>query len=175
MKQLKTTLLLLCLIIGSQFTFSQEKAPSYKDIVGENPKADTDIKVVSDYVNALVGNDMSKAEKLLSDIYIGYGPALNDSITKKETIKSWTEIHQVRSNEKVNFVSATIRVKQGEYKGDWVYQWGTYSFTQNGKDIQMPYQLTVFVNNGKIEKSTIYYDDLSVAKALGYQLVPPKQ
>ncbi|WP_299111556.1 hypothetical protein [uncultured Winogradskyella sp.] len=175
MKIFKTPLLLLLFLIISQLSFAQDKAPKYSDIVVENPEPEADIKVVSNYVNALINNKMMEAKELLSDNYIGYGPAANDSITKQATLDSWNETHKIRSNEKVSFVTATIRVVQGEYKGDWVYQFGTYSFTQDGKDIELPYQFTALVNNGKIERSSIYYDNLAILKALGYQIIPPSK
>ena len=175
MKTLKLSLLLLCLVISSQLSFSQGDSPRYKDLVVENPEAEEDIEVVSSYVNALVNNKMLEAENLLSEKYIGYGPGTNDSISKQGTIKAWTETHQVRSNEKVGFVSQTFRVLQGDLQGDWVSQWGTYSFTQNGKHVELPYQLTARVRDGKINRSRIYFDNLTIAKSLGYNVIPPKE
>jgi len=175
MKISKTPLLLLCFIIIFQLSFSQNETPSYKDLVVENPEAEVDMQVVNDYVNALINNKMMEAEKLLGDKYMGYGPAVNDSISKQETMASWKESHKIRTNEKVGFVTQTFRVLQGELAGDWVSQWGTYTFTQNGKNIELPYQLTALVSNGKISRSTIYFDNLAIIEALGYQITPPKQ
>ena len=171
MKISKTPLLLLCFLIISQLSFSQTEAPKYKDVVVENPEAEADMKVVSDYVKALVNNKMMEAEKLLSEKYMGYGPAVNDSISKQQTIATWKEAHKMRTNEKVGFVTQTFRVLQGELAGDWVSHWGTYSFTQNGKNIELPYQLTALVTDGKIVRSTIYFDNLAVIEALGYQSI----
>jgi len=171
---LKATIVFLFLAVG-QITYSQNKELSYKDNVVENPEAEVDIKVVSDYVNALVNNEMAKAEQLLTEKYIGYGPAINDSINKQENINSWNQNHKVRTNQKVSFVTQTFRVLQGNLQGDWVSQWGSYTFTQNGKEIKLPYQFTARVSNGKIDRSTIYFDNLSVLLQLGYTVTPPKQ
>ncbi len=174
-KKLLRVPIVLLLLAVSQITYSQNKEQSYKDIVIENPDAEVDIKVVNDYVKALVNNEMDKAEQLLAEKYIGFGPAVNDSINKLESINSWKEIHKVRTNQKVGFVTQTFRVLQGNLQGDWVSQWGTYSFTQNGKEVKLPYQYTARVANGKINRSSIYFDNLSVLLQLGYKITPPKQ
>jgi len=171
---LKAIIVFLFLAVG-QINYSQNKELIYKDNVVENPEAEADIKVVSDYVNALVNNEMAKAEQLLTEKYIGYGPAINDSINKQENINSWNQNHKVRTNQKVGFVTQTFRVLQGNLQGDWVSQWGNYTFTQNGKEIKLPYQFTARVSNGKIDRSTIYFDNLSILLQLGYTVTPPKQ
>lgn len=174
-KTLETAMLLAFIMLFAPIiTSAQEKELRYNDIVVENPEAEAAIKIVTDYVNALVNNKMEKAEMLLAEKYMGYGPALNDSITKAETIKGWTENHLTRTNQKIGFVSQTFRVLQGDLKGDWVSQWGSYSYTENGKDIKVPYQFTALVSKGKIERSSIYYDKLAIVQKLGYELTPPK-
>ncbi|WP_296313988.1 hypothetical protein [Winogradskyella sp. UBA3174] len=175
MKISKTPLLLLCFIITGQLMFSQNKTLKYKNVVAENRESEANIKVVSDCVNSLIHDKMMEVEKLLDDAYMGYGPAINDSITKQETMASWNKTRKIRTNETVGFVTQTFRILKGNLKGDWVSQWGTYAFTQNGKDIKLPYQLTARVNNGKINRSTIYYDNLAAIETLGYQITPPKQ
>lgn len=169
----KTTLLAILFMGFSTISFAQDKTPSYKDVVTENPNAEADIKVVSDYSNALVNNKMDEAANQLSEKYMGYGPAANDSINKKDEIEGWKKAHLVRANEKVSFVSETFRVLQGDLKGNWVSQWGTYKFTQEGKDIELPYQITARVTDGKIDTSRIYFDNLAVLVALGYTITPP--
>jgi ketosteroid isomerase-like protein len=67
-------------------------------------------------------------------------------------------------------VSQTFRVIDGDLKGDWVSVWGTYTFTENGIEMNSPYQLTAMVANGKIVRSSIYYDRLAIREAMGYGL-----
>ncbi len=118
---------------------------------------------------------MAEAGNLLTEKYIGYGPAVNDSTSKQQTITDWTQVHKLRTNQKVSFVSQTFRVLQGDLQGDWVSHWGTYSFTQNEKDIELPYQFTARVTDGKIDSSRIYFDNLAIVEALGYEVTPPKK
>ena len=174
MKNFKIPLLLLCFVIISQFSFSQDKVPTYSDFVVENPHADRDISAVTNFINALVNNKLSEAENLMTDTYMGYGPAVNDSVTKKGTIADWKQIHTTRTKQKAVVNPSTFRVLDGEFKGDWVSVWGTYWFTQNGKDIELPFQFTALINDGKLAKSAIYFDNLAVVLELGYTLTPPK-
>jgi len=172
MKTLKTLAIVAFLFIG-QNSFAQAK--SYQETVVENPTANEDLKVVSDYLDALVNNKMAVVESLLSDGYVGTGPSDGDTETKAEHIANWKEAHKVRTNEKNEYVTNTFRVLDGDLKGDWVSTWGTYSFREDGKDIVLPYQFTADVKDGKIQRSVIYYDNLAVVNALGYTITPPEK
>jgi ketosteroid isomerase-like protein len=152
---------------------STAKAPRYKDFVGENPDADADVKLVSDYVNKLVAGDVDKAVSVLSSDFKGFGPGPSDSGTAKTEIDEWKHNDSVQTNRKVDFVAETFNVKSGDQIGHWVSMWGTYSFTENGKDVKFPYQYTAHVKNGKIDRAIIYYDQLSILKALGFSVTPP--
>ncbi|TXE17218.1 hypothetical protein ES731_12410 [Psychroflexus gondwanensis] len=167
MKTVKTVAILLVLMIG-QVTFAQEK--SYKETVIENPTAEEDLKVVADHLEAIMTNKMGKAASLLADSYEGRGPAFEETESKTELVASWKEIHKVRTNQKNDFVSQTFRVIDGDLKGDWVSVWGTYTFTENGIKVNLPYHYTAMVANGKIVSSIIYYDRLAITEAMGYEL-----
>ncbi|ALI99160.1 nuclear transport factor 2-like protein [Rufibacter tibetensis] len=169
-----------CVLFGFVAT-AQTKSTStaksgYNSKVVENPNADADIKVVSDFLHALVAADMAKAKTLMTSSYKGYGPSSADSLTSEQTISQWEQIHKARTNEKIgqDLKHATFRVKSGVTKGDWVSIWGNYSFTQMGKNITTPFQFTAHVINGKIDYSKIYYDNMHVAKLLGYKITPPE-
>ena len=147
--------------------------PSYKDMIGENTNAETDLKVVSDFVNALTSGDLVKAKSLLADGYKGYGPAPTDSSTVEQTMSNWQENYKTQSDRKFGFVSETFRVLQGNFKGDWVSLWGDYTFTQTGKTVTFPLQYTAHVTNGKIDTDRVYYDRLYIMQSMGYTLTPP--
>jgi ketosteroid isomerase-like protein len=166
MKTLKTVTIALFLCLG-QITFAQESI--------ENPTGAEDIKVVTDYIDALTNNKMDLAASLMADDHIGAGPSANETETKAETMASWTENHKVRTNHKNDYVSNSFRVVGGDLEGDWVSVWGTYTFTQNSIDIELPYQYTGEVKDGKIKRSIIYYDKLAINIAMGYELTAKKQ
>jgi ketosteroid isomerase-like protein len=180
-KTLKRTLLLgACLLFGFVATAQTKSVStvksSYNSAVVENPNADADIKVVSDFLHSLVAGDMVKAKSLMTTTYKGYGPSSVDSLTGEQTTSNWEQANKIRTNKKIgqDLKHATFRVKTGVTKGDWVAVWGDYSFTQMEKNITVPFQFTAHVVNGKIDYSKIYYDNMHVAQLLGYKMTPPE-
>lgn len=172
---LKTTVLVAFLFVG-QFTSAQEeKKKSFNEAVTQNPTAEEDLKVVTDYLDAIINNKMDIAESLLADTYVSNGPSNGESSTKAEEIANWKQAHKVRTKQKNEYVVNTWRVLDGNFKGDWVSIWGTYTFTENGVEIILPYQYTASVDGGKIKAAVIYYDNLAVVTAMGYTLTPPEK
>lgn len=166
MKTLKTLAIALVLCTG-QIMFAQETV--------QNPTATEDIKVVDDYINALMANKMDMAASLVADDHIGSGPSAGETQTKAEGIATWEANHKVRTNQKNDFVRNSFRVVGGDLEGDWVSVWGTYSYTQNAVDVVLPYQYTAEIKDGKIQRSVIYYDRAAINKAMGYELTAKKQ
>ena len=149
-------------------------AQSYNDMIGNNPNAEADIKIVSDYLTTLIDNgDVDKAASMLTTNFMGYGPGPQDSANLQITIDIWKKNVAVQENRKVNFVAETFNVKSGVLAGNWVSVWGNYSCSQNGKDLKFPFQYTAHVSNGKIDQDRVYYDQLYIIKALGYSITPP--
>ncbi|WP_347159035.1 hypothetical protein [Pontibacter chitinilyticus] len=178
-KTIKLSLLFVVFMLSVSVTVTQAQStstaqPRYNDVVGENPNAEADMRVVGDYVNALVSGDLEKAKTLLANNYKGYGPAPTDSATSEQVISDWQRNYKSTSNRKVSFATQTFRVKSGIYKGDWVSLWGDYSFSENGKDVNFPFQYTARIANGKIETDRIYYDRLYMLQTLGYTVTPPE-
>lgn len=153
-----------------------QNTPSYKEMVVENPNAEKDIKLVSDYTNAVISGDHEKARSLASPTYMAHGPAATDSANIDQTLKNWAEGNKINLNRKSRFVSQTFRVVSGPLKGDWVSQWGDYTFTSavTGKTITFPFNYTAKVANGKVLGDRIYFDNLSILQQLGYKITPPE-
>lgn len=171
---LLTVFLLLILAANVQAQDTPVEQTTYKDWITDNPNAEADIKVVADYLNALVEGDIEKALTLLADEYTEVGPTVADTLNKEKVITGWEGNYLNHSNRKIEFANVTFRVLQGNPKGDWVTVWGTYSFTQQSKDINLVFQYTGKVTNGKIIAGVIYYDRLQVYQTLGYKLTPPE-
>lgn len=167
------TLLLTVFTMIVQAQSASSAQPRYKDVVVDNPEAEADMKVVSDFVNSLTSGDLDKAKSLLAGKYKGYGPAPVDSTTTEQMISTWKENYKTQTNRKVGFVTQTFRVLQGDLKGDWVSLWGNYSFTQNDKNVSFPFQYTARVTDGKIDTDRIYYDRMYILQTLGYKVTAP--
>lgn len=162
------------LLLAFTLQMSAQDSPAYKDLVVENPEPEADMKVLADYVNWLTAGKTDEVKAILSDSYLAYGPGQADSLNTEQLINAWKENYKVQSNRKVNLITQTFRVVAGNLKGDWVSLWGTYSFTQSEKDLSLPFQITAQVKDGKLERSTIYYDQLPILLQLGFTVTPPK-
>jgi hypothetical protein len=165
METVKTLAIALLICLG-QITFAQESV--------ENPTAIEDIKVVTDYIDALMTNKMDLVTSLVADAHVGIGPANGDTQTKTELVATWKEWNKLRTNQKNDYVRNSFSVVGGDLAGDWVSVWGTYSFTEKKMDIVLPYQYSAQVENGKILRSAIYYDNLAIAEMRGYELTAKK-
>jgi ketosteroid isomerase-like protein len=173
MKTVKCFFAVLCCTAFMSLSTAQTTT-SYKDLVVENPNAEADMKVVGDYVNALVSGDLDKAKTLLAPNFMGRGPSQLDSANTEKTMANWQANYKVQSDRKVRFVTQTFKVLSGNTKGNWVSLWGAYTFTQTEKAISIPFQYTASVADGKILSDRIYFDNLSVVRQLGYKLTPPE-
>jgi ketosteroid isomerase-like protein len=165
--------LAIIIALFSTTGFCQTKL-AYKDAIVDNPNAEADIKVVGDFMKACVSGDLDKAKSLLAPNYKGRGPSSLDSTNVEKTMATWQANYKIHSNRKVGFVAQTFRSTSGSTKGDWVSVWGTYTFTQMEKTIQLPFQYTAKVADGKIVGDLSYFDNLSVARQLGYKVTPPE-
>jgi len=179
-KQIIKTILkatfLVAFLFTWQITFSQDKvSKSINEVITQNPTAEEDLKVVRDYLNAIINNKMDVAESLLSDTCVTTGPNNGETSTKTELIASWKEIHKVRTNPKNEYIVNTWRVLEGNYKGDWVGIWGTYTFTESGTEVILPYHYLAKVEGGKIQGARIFYDRLSILTAMGGTVTSPNK
>ena len=179
MKTLKTllnTIMLVAFVFTTKITFAQDKVTkSINEVITQNPTAEEDLKVVRDYLNAIINNKMDVAENLLSDTCVTTGPSNGESSTKTELIDTWKEIHKVRTDPKNEMIVNTWRVLEGIYKGDWVGIWGTYTFTESGTEVIVPYNYLAMVEGGKIQEARIFYDKLSILTAMGGTVIPPNK
>ena len=166
--------LAIVIALFSVTTPCQAQTPAYKDNIIQNPDAEADIKVVGDYIKALVSGDLDKAKTLLAPNFKGRGPSSLDSANVEKTVANWQANYKVQSDRKIGFVTQSHKVLSGNYKGSWVSLWGTYTFTQTEKTISIPFQYTAKVADGKIVSDRIYFDNLSVVRQLGYKLTPPE-
>ena len=177
-KNITPTLMVAAFLVAANFTAQAQAKPApqprYTDLVGENPTTEADIQTVTNYINLLMAGDTDKAKLLLTDTYRGYGPAASDSATRDQTMAQWQQHYKTQLNRKVRLEGQTaFRVKSGRLLGNWVATWGVYTFTQGGKTLQAPFQLTTHVTKGKIDLDRIYLDNLNLVQALGYKLIPP--
>ena len=152
---------------------TEAKTMKYKDVIGDNPSAEADLKIVTDFTNSLVAGDIDKARSFMTDKCMNYGPGPVDSANVADFADHWKGNYKMQSDRKVSFVAETFNVKTGDLAGHWVAAWGDYTFTSNGITVKFPYHCAYHLTNGKIDISRIYYDQLYIFQKLGYSLTPP--
>jgi hypothetical protein len=141
--------------------------PQYKDLVAESPSTDADIKVVIDYFNALLVGDLATVKSLMAENYMSYGPNITDSRDAQKELLAWAENYKTQTNRKIEFVSLYFKVEPGDYSANWVNLSGIYSCDIDGINMAIPVQITSLVENGKINKQLIYFDNLELVQDSG--------
>lgn len=149
--------------------------PKHMEVVIENPNTEADKKVVADYYNALAAADTTKVKTLMGEKFMLYGPSAVDSSDAQKEILHWTENYKTQMNRRVSFISQSFKVPFGEFEGNWVCVWGKYNCTIHDIDISIPFQSTCKVENGKISKIHIYYDNLNVRNQLSHTVPTMKR
>ena len=140
---------------------------------GVTPPTEADLKLAGDFIRDLVvSDDPGKVRNLLTASYKAYGPG-NSVRTGDETIKYFQNNAKTNSNRKVEFVTAPVNLKTGELQGQRVLVQGVSSYTTGGKDVRIPFVCFVHVTNGKIDQSTLYYNQVEAMMASGYTISPP--
>ncbi len=172
----------VCLLLAAAFILfsvtkvqaqTEAKPMKYKDVIGDNPTAEADLKIVTVFTNSLVAGDIDKAKSYMADKCMNYGPGPVDSANVADFADHWKGNYKMQSDRKVSFVAETFNVKTGDLAGHWVAAWGDYTFTSNGITVKFPYHCAYHITNGKIDISRIYYDQLYIFQKLGYTLTPP--
>ncbi|HQV52008.1 MAG: nuclear transport factor 2 family protein [Flavobacteriales bacterium] len=141
--------------------------------------ADANIAVVESYLNGLLKADAAAIRAACAPgFYANNTFTPSDSSDVEGIIEMWAKNDSTRSDQKLRKVFAEcVSVAAGdEYAGDWVHFWGDYSAKDNatGKSYTVPFFYDARVESGKITKSYMYYDRLSVYHQLGTTPPAPK-
>jgi hypothetical protein len=140
------------------------------------PNADQNVELLNNYMNALVAGNMTTAQSYLTPGYVEYGPSAADSLTLSQVLETWGMMSTLRSEQAlVGRRTLSVRVKAGADAGDWVMGWGTYHWKErsDGTELDLPYQVTAKIADGKLQMAIILYDRASILKKIGYVTIPP--
>lgn len=144
--------------------------------------ADTNAKknetLIEDYVNAVQNLDYDLMRTYLSEDYMGYGPSMNDSISRDAAVSSWKE-NVSKLYEKIDYKQSRVigvSVKDGDNKGDWVSNWAELEITykEGGEKIKIMTNTIYMIEGDKISKSYTFYNEADALKQLGYVFINPK-
>lgn len=136
------------------------------------PEADANITAVENHLNALI---TANAAGIRASVGVGFYanntwiPA--DSSDVNGVVTQWMNNDSTRTDQRIKKVFAqSIQIAEGNaYPGQWVQYWGDYSATDKatGKPYTVVFMLDAQVKDGKVVKSYLHYDRLSVFHQLG--------
>ncbi|WP_373512060.1 DUF4440 domain-containing protein [Persicitalea sp.] len=171
---IRFSLFVLLLFLGS-LSFAQ-KTPKHNDVVALSKNADENAAVLNDYLDALVASDLNRARSQLAADYQENGPGYKNPMNAEQAIASWQNSLNQRTDHRItDRRTLAYREKSGLNEGDWVLGWGTYHWKEKAgrATIELPYQITAKVSNGKLKEAHYYYDRAIVRDKMGYASIPP--
>ncbi len=137
-------------------------------------------EMVKKFIDAVITGKTDAMGEYLADGYMGYGPAMKDSVNKQQDIdnwkKSWAEqFTSIKYDEVVSLTPSIKPETSSRAAGDWVLTWGTISTEYKNGTPPVKFQLHVAyrVTNGKIDRSYVYYNVADILTQQGFTFVPP--
>jgi len=144
----------------------------------EFDNAESAMKTVKNYVDALESGDVKALVKQVSKEVMVYGlggglDSLNYEQHKNYFKESTDNYKQTISQD----VYIPIKVTDNWNEGEWVLAWGTNTAIdkKSGNKIVIPYHIAFIVEKDKITKIYYFYDLLNVVESQGYTLTEPKK
>ena len=138
-----------------------------------NQKSDkTNTALIEKYVQSVENMDFDAMDTILDDNYMGYGPSINDSINKAQTVSNWKfNVENLYGSIKYNKSrNAPILIEDGGNQGDWVANWAELeiTFKASGENVTIWANTNYLIKNGKIVKSYSFYNEADVLEQLGF-------
>ena len=133
--------------------------------------------LIEEYVKAVETENYSLMSSLLDDNYMGYGPSINDSLTKVEALANW-RANSDQLYEKINYQESRnigINITTGKNQGEWVSTWAQLEITYKGErgSVVIWANTIYLIENSKILKSYTFYNEADALKQLGYVFIDP--
>ena len=168
--------LLLLLMLGLSVSVFAQKNTKHNDVVALSKNADENVSLLNAYANAFIAGKTDEANNFLAADYIEYGPGPDDTANLQQVLDRWRVAAAQRTDESIkDWRTLSVREKSGLQEGDWVMGWGVYQWTErsDGTVINLPFQVTARVGDGKLREAKMYYDRALVHEKKNYTVVPP--
>ncbi len=147
------------------------------DVAELPPEGEEQMQVVENYLDALLGKDVAAMESFLSDDFMSYGPAVNDSSDRTQTIETWknnwdslyTSIDYDRAHR------IFTNTGEGTAAGDWVSDWAiiTINYMDSRESVTFWFNGVFRIADGKINLSRAFYDTGDIMAQQGFEFVQP--
>jgi hypothetical protein len=144
-----------------------------------SPQSEAYATALETYMKALLVADSAQLATVLTPDFMNVRMSVTpDTSDMSKILEGWRAYLDERSDQSIETVAiSALQVNDGEFKGDWVQYWGTYSCTVNstGTQMDLPFFSNNLMENGKMKISYVYFDRLDWVMKDGYTLVPPSQ
>jgi len=132
----------------------------------------TNTALIEKYVQSVENMDFEAMDSILDENYMGFGPSINDSINKEQTVLNWKfNVENLYKTIKYNKSrNAPILIEDGENQGDWVANWAELEITFKGSEesVTIWANTNYLIKDGKIVKSYSFYNEADVLEQLGF-------
>jgi len=139
-------------------------------------EADANIAAVENHLNALItANETEIRASVGAGFYANNTWLPADSSDVEGVIAQWMHNDSTRTDQHIKKTFAqSIQIAEGnDFPGQWVQYWGDYAATDKalGKPYTVKFLLDAQVKEGKVVKTYLHFDRLSVFNQLG--IAPP--
>lgn len=137
--------------------------------------AEENLKVVEKYQAALKSLDYDTMKEILAEDYMGYGPSLGDSMNKEDALLNF-KYNMENLYDKLKFrgiENVVVGNPTGVRPGQWISSWGRFEIKFKGQSNEaVIWANTIYlVNEGKITRSFIFYNEADALRQMGYSYV----
>lgn len=141
--------------------------------------SEENVRLVNAYTASVENLEYQKMESFLADDYMGYGPSIQDSISKNDAIENWKYVVEnlYSSIKYERNRSVAVSIPEGENEGEWVSNWAELTIKyKNTPETVVIWSNTIYkIKNGKIVRSYTFYNEADVYRQLGYGFINLKE
>jgi hypothetical protein len=143
----------------------------------DQKNTEQNVLLIEKYVDAVETENYDEMSSLLDENYMGYGPSINDSLTKVDALANW-KTNSAKLYEKITYQASRnigINITSGKNQGEWVSTWAQLEITYKGErgSVVIWANTIYLIENSKILKSYTFYNEADVLKQLGYVFINP--
>jgi hypothetical protein len=143
-----------------------------------NKTSDENLSLINKWAKAIEDHDTAAMSSLTADNFKAYGPSIGDSAGKSDYLSNW----------KYNFDKYYATIKYDRFQtfattvggnepdpGDWVSNWSyvTIGYKDGKGPVHLWVNAVFKLENGKIAKTRVFYNEADWLRQLGYQMVKP--
>ena len=151
---------------------AEKTSPAHK-------QSEENLALVNKFLTAIENLDTAAMSSLMADNYKGYGPSIGDSLPKSEILENWKynfdHYYGTIKYLRQQLLASAVTENNDAEAGEWVSNWAYCSIKY--KDGRGPIYIWVNsvykIENGKILKSRVFYNEADWLRQLGYKLIKP--